>query len=72
MPQGLSDYAGFWNHTLLDGYGFSDGSNARLGYVLSAVVGAVAVGVAIALVILALRLVARLRGDDTSAAAPAA
>lgn len=72
VPTGLNDYAGWWSHTLLDGYGFADGSNARLGYILSAVVGAVAVGIAIAVVILALRLVARARGDDAPGAAPAA
>jgi cobalt/nickel transport system permease protein len=73
VPQGLNDYAGWWSHTVLHGYGFSaGGSNARLGYVVSAVVGAVAVGVAIALVILATRVVARLRGEDAPAAAPAA
>ena len=69
VPQGLNDYTGWWSHTVLGGYGFSDGSNARLGYVVSAIVGAVAVGLAIGLVILAIRLVARLRGDDTTAAA---
>jgi cobalt/nickel transport system permease protein len=63
VPNGLNGYAGWWSHTLLDGYGFADGSNARLGYVLSAVIGAVAVGVAIALVIGAVRLVGRRRGD---------
>ncbi len=69
VPQGLNDYSGWWSHTVLGGYGFSGGSNARLGYVLSAMVGAIAVGVAIALVILAIRVIARLRGDDNPAAA---
>jgi cobalt/nickel transport system permease protein len=69
VPQGLNDYTGWWSHTVLDGYGFADGSNERFGYLLSAAVGALAVGVAIALVILAIRLVARLRGDDTTPAA---
>jgi cobalt/nickel transport system permease protein len=71
VPQGLNDYAGWWSHSVLGGYGFS-GSHARLGYLVSAIVGAVAVGVGIALVILTIRIVARLRGDDTPAAASAA
>jgi cobalt/nickel transport system permease protein len=68
VPQGLNDYTGWWSHTLLDGYGFSDGSNARLGYVVSAAIGAVAVGLAIALVILLTRLVSRSRRDDANTA----
>jgi cobalt/nickel transport system permease protein len=69
VPSGLNGYAGWWSHTLLDGYGFADGSNARLGYVLSALIGALAVGVAIALVIGALRLVGRVRGNGDAARA---
>jgi cobalt/nickel transport system permease protein len=69
VPAGLNGYTGWWSHTLLDGYGFSDGSNARLGYVVSAVIGAIAVGVAIAFAIAAIRLVTRLRGDQDPATA---
>jgi cobalt/nickel transport system permease protein len=47
VPEGLNRYAGFWSHTLLDGYGFKDGQNADLGYVLSAVVGIAVVGIVI-------------------------
>jgi cobalt/nickel transport system permease protein len=68
VPSGLNGYAGWWSHTLLDGYGFSDGSNSRLGYVLSALIGALAVGVAIALVIGLLRLAGRTRGDGATRA----
>jgi cobalt/nickel transport system permease protein len=69
VPSGLNGYAGWWSHTLLDGYGFSDGSNARLGYILSAMVGAIAVGLGIALMIALIRLVGRFRGDDETATA---
>ncbi|MDG4760500.1 cobalt transporter CbiM [Micromonospora sp. WMMD710] len=39
VPAGLAQYNGFWSHTLLGGYGFTDGQHANLGYILSAVVG---------------------------------
>ena len=39
VPEGLNRYNGFWSHTLLGGYGFSNGENATIGYWLSAVVG---------------------------------
>ncbi len=53
LPAGLAKYAGFWNHALLGGYGFSDGSHPVLGYLLSAVVGILAVGAAVYLMVLA-------------------
>jgi cobalt/nickel transport system permease protein len=63
VPQGLNSYTGWWSHAVLDGYGFTGGSTARLGYWVSAIVGAIAVGVVIALLIGAIRLVGALRGD---------
>jgi cobalt/nickel transport system permease protein len=50
VPEGLNRYNGFWSHTVLGGYGFSDGQNANLGYWLSAVVGILVVGLAIFLI----------------------
>jgi cobalt/nickel transport system permease protein len=47
IPEGLNRYNGFWSHTLLADYGFSDGQNPTLAYILSAVIGIVVVGVAI-------------------------
>jgi cobalt/nickel transport system permease protein len=47
VPTGLEKYNGFWSHTLLGGYGFGSGDHANLGYILSAVIGIVVVGVAI-------------------------
>jgi cobalt/nickel transport system permease protein len=47
VPEGLNRWNGFWSHTVLGGYGFSDGQNAALAYWLSAVVGIAVVGAAI-------------------------
>ncbi len=44
VPAGLARYAGFWNHTVLGGYGFAGGRHADLAYILSAVVGILVVG----------------------------
>jgi cobalt/nickel transport system permease protein len=69
VPQGLNDYAGFWSHTLLGGYGFSDGSNEYLGYVLSAFIGAVAVAAVIGLIVAGARLGGRSREGTPAAEA---
>jgi cobalt/nickel transport system permease protein len=47
VPEGLNRYTGFWSHTLLGDYGFSNGQNATLAYILSAVIGIAVVGAAI-------------------------
>lgn len=47
IPEGLNRYTGFWSHTLLGDYGFSQGQNPTLGYWLSAVVGIAVVGLAV-------------------------
>jgi cobalt/nickel transport system permease protein len=61
VPSGLQHYNGFWKHTLLADYGFASGGHAELGYVLSAIVGALAVGAAIFLLVGSVRLVTRRR-----------
>ena len=61
IPSGLQHYNGFWKHTLLGDYGFSSGGHANLGYVLSAIVGALAVGTVIFFFVAGTRLVARRR-----------
>ena len=61
IPSGLQHYNGFWKHALLADYGFSSGSHADLGYLLSALLGALAVGAAIFLVIGGARLAVRRR-----------
>ena len=67
VPEGLNRYNGFWSHTLLGGYGHSQGQSATLGYWLSAVVGIAVVG----LVVFALaRLVVAISGRSGSAQHP--
>jgi len=66
VPEGLNRYNGFWSHTLLGGYGFSDGQNAGLGYWLSAVVGIAVIGLVIYLIGRIAALVLRRRGADVS------
>lgn len=47
IPRGLESYAGLWNYTLLDGYGFSSGEHPELAYILSAFIGIAVVGAVI-------------------------
>jgi cobalt/nickel transport system permease protein len=63
IPSGLQHYNGFWKHTLLADYGFASGRHSSLGYVLSAALGALAVGAAILLFVGVGRVVARRRPD---------
>jgi cobalt/nickel transport system permease protein len=76
VPEGLNRYNGFWSHTLLGGYGFADGENARLAYWLSAVIGIAVIGLAVWLLALVVRRLARTRGsrdgDAEDAGDPAA
>ena len=64
VPQGLHDYTGWWSHTVLGGYGFSDGSHESAGYLLSALVGCLAVAAVIAAIIALVRVGSRALGDD--------
>ena len=47
IPSGLNRYNGFWSHALLNGYGFGAGQNRTLGYLVSAAVGIVVIGLAV-------------------------
>lgn len=47
VPAGLARYNSFWSHALLGDYGFADGQNPNLGYIVSAIVGIVVVGAVI-------------------------
>jgi cobalt/nickel transport system permease protein len=47
VPTGLDRYNGFWSHTLLNGYGFGSGDHASVAYVVSALIGILAVGAVI-------------------------
>jgi cobalt/nickel transport system permease protein len=59
IPSGLQHYNGFWRHSLLADYGFASGRHASLAYVLSAALGALAVGAAILLFVGVVRVVRR-------------
>lgn len=47
IPSGLDKYNGFWSHTLLGGYGLGNGDHANVGYILSAIVGILVVGLGV-------------------------
>jgi cobalt/nickel transport system permease protein len=64
VPTGLARYAGFWSHTLLGGYGFSDGRHTTLGYILSALVGIVAIGLVVFVVAAAVSRLTGARAAD--------
>ncbi|HEX7298331.1 MAG TPA: cobalt transporter CbiM [Solirubrobacteraceae bacterium] len=51
VPTGLNHYYGYWSHTLLGGYGLASGQHPVLAYVLSAVVGILAIAVAIVAIV---------------------
>lgn len=70
VPTGLAKYTGFWNHTLLGGYGFSSGNNAVLGYILSAVVGILVIGATVFIVAAIARTVSGRRAPRPNVAAP--
>ena len=70
VPAGLAKYTGFWRHTLLDDYGFSDGSHPFIGYVVSAVVGIGVVGLAVFLIAAVIGAASR-RGSATAAGSQA-
>jgi cobalt/nickel transport system permease protein len=57
IPTGLAEYNGFWNHTVLSDYGFSDGGHPVTGYLLSAVVGIFVVGAAVFVVVRAVNAI---------------
>ena len=61
LPSGLRHYAGFWHHSLFSGYDFSHDKHPAIGYLLSALVGVVAIAAALFAVLGARRLVKRRR-----------
>jgi cobalt/nickel transport system permease protein len=73
VPDGLNRYNGFWSHTVLGGYGFADGENAKLGYWLSALVGIAVIGLAVWLIAVVVQRLTRGRGapDGDTDRAPA-
>jgi cobalt/nickel transport system permease protein len=71
VPTGLARWSSFWDHAVLRGYGFSRGEHPNIGYIVSAAVGMAVIAVGVYLVFLAVRLVGRVRADDSTVAAPA-
>lgn len=55
VPAGLEKWNSFWSHAVLGGYGFHSGDHPVLGYILSAIVGAVVVGLVILLTCFVIR-----------------
>jgi cobalt/nickel transport system permease protein len=70
VPVGLAKYNGFWRHSVLGGYGFSSGSHPVIGYLVSAVMGIVAISLVMLGIVGLIRLVERRKGaavpDDAS------
>ena len=71
VPTGLARWSSFWDHAVLDRYGFDSGAHPNIGYILSAVVGLVAIAVFAGVVLLAGRLIGRRTHDDSARTARA-
>ncbi len=67
VPEGMNRYTGLWHNALFDGYDFAGDSHPTLGYLISAVVGILVVGL---VVFATAKLVVVLadRGDSTAEA----
>jgi cobalt/nickel transport system permease protein len=50
VPEGLNRYAGFWQHAVFSGYELGGGTHPWVGYVLSAIIGILVVGVVVFLI----------------------
>jgi cobalt/nickel transport system permease protein len=64
VPSGLRHYAGFWHHALFKGYDFSNDQHPVVGYLVSAAVGLLVIGVAIGFVAWVVRMWQRRRQPD--------
>ncbi|MCU1360581.1 MAG: cobalamin [Ilumatobacteraceae bacterium] len=60
VPAGLAKWSSFWDRSLLGGYGFSDGEHSSLAYMLSAVVGVLAIAAGVWLLSVLARRAGRL------------
>lgn len=59
VPDGMRAYAGFWHNAIFDGYGFAGDRNPEVAYVVSAVVGLVAIALVVGGVAVVFRLFQR-------------
>jgi cobalt/nickel transport system permease protein len=64
VPEGLNRFSTFWSHAVLGGYGFHDGQHPVIGYLVSAVVGILIIGV---LVLAFIWVARRFMGRDDDA-----
>jgi cobalt/nickel transport system permease protein len=62
VPEGLQTFSSFWSHTLLGGYGFENGDRPVVGYIVSAIVGVLVIGLAILGLVALIRLLQGGRG----------
>ncbi|HEY7280792.1 MAG TPA: cobalt transporter CbiM [Actinomycetota bacterium] len=65
IPIGLNKFADFWSHALLGGYGFNSGDHPVIGYLVSAVVGILVIGLVIFGIIGIYRLLLRRHGEPS-------
>jgi cobalt/nickel transport system permease protein len=64
VPSGLRDYAGFWHNAIFDGYDFTNDSNPVVGYLVSALVGIMVIGLAIFALFALFRFIRGSGADD--------
>jgi cobalt/nickel transport system permease protein len=64
IPSGLNHYARFWHHTLFSGYDFSHDSHPALGYIISALFGALVISLVLGAVFGTVRLIHKRRGGS--------
>jgi cobalt/nickel transport system permease protein len=63
VPTGLNTYAGWWHHAIFDGYDFGGDAHPSVGYLVSALVGIAAIGLAVFLLASAARALSARRHD---------
>jgi cobalt/nickel transport system permease protein len=68
VPTGLARWSSFWDHSVLGGYGFRSGEHPNIGYILSAVIGMAVIAVGVYFVFIVVRVVGRVRADDSTPA----
>ena len=67
VPTGLNKFSSFWSHAVLGGYGFKDGQHPVIGYLISAVVGIVIIGLFVVGFVWLTKFLMGRRGDDEDA-----
>lgn len=65
VPAGLNKYNGFWHNAIFDGYDFAGDAHPTLGYIVSAIVGIVVVGLVVFIIAKLVTLLAN-RGETSA------